>query len=242
MTHQFNLLPAPYVERMAERRLARVAGAALLLLVAVLAMMSMAQTRQLGQAGRVRTTEQARNAELLAQLKTLAPVRQLTVEIGGRERVLSVAMGTQVSWAETLASLSTTFPADTALTSFNAESTLLAFGAVPPVKPGDGHRVIGSTSLKGYSVESFTPGVERLLGLLDAVTGLTQPRLQVGAVELIGELPVTTFDGTTFVDGTALTGRYADGLPPEKDVALPRMGAGGPASAAPSADRPLVST
>ena len=239
MTHQFNLLPAPYVEKMAERRLARVAGAALLLLVGALAMLSMAQTRQLSQAERVRTEEQARNTELLARLKTLAPVRQLTVEIGGRERVLSVAMGTQVSWAATLSSLSTTFPADTALTSFNAESTLLAFGAVPPVEPGDGHRVIGSTSLTGYSVESFTPGVERLLQLLDAVSGLTQPRLQIGAVELMGELPVTTFDGTTFIDGSAVTGRFADGLPPEKDVALPRIGAG-PAAAAPAATRPLA--
>jgi len=241
VTHQFNLLPAPYVEKMAERHLARVAGAALLLVVAALAMMSMAQTRQLGQAERVRTKEQTRNTELLAQLKRLAPVRQLTVEIGGRERVLSAAMETQVSWAATLSSLSTTFPADTALTSFNAESTLLAFGAVPPVKPGDGQRVVGSTSLKGYSVESFTPGVERLLQLLDGVTGLTQPRLQVGAVELMDQLPVTVFDGTTFIDGSALTGRFADGLPPEKDVALPRLGAGGPAAAAPAANRPQAS-
>ncbi len=234
MTRRFNLLPARYVERMAERRSAGVVAAALLVLVAVLAVASLAQSHQLAQAEKRRDVERVRNGELQARRRELTPFRQLADGIVGRERLLAGAMATQVSWAAMLTSLSNTFPAGASLTSLTAESTLPPFGAVPPVTPGTEGRVIGSTTLKGYSVESFTPGLERMLQLLDAVAGLSQPRLQVGAVEKIGERPVTDFEGTTFVDGTALTGRYADGLPPESDVEVPRLGGGGSAPEVPS--------
>lgn len=234
MTKQFNLLPARYVERMAERRSAGVVGAALLALVAVLMVASVAQSRQMAQAERERTVEQARNAELQARRSALAPFRELSNGIVGRELLLGAAMETQVSWAAVLTSLSETFPAEASLTSLTAESALPAFGVIPPVQPADQSRVIGSTTFAGYSVEEFTPGVERVLDLLELVTGLSQPLLQEGVDEEIGERPVTNFQGTTFVDGTALSGRYAQGLPPEDDVELPRAGGGASAPAAPS--------
>ena len=240
MTERFNLLPARYVERMAERRSAGVVAAALVGLIAVLGVVSVAQGHRLGAAQAERSVEQARTVDLQAQRKALAPYRQLADGIVGRERLLAAAMGTQVSWAATLDSLASAFPAGAALTSLTAESTLLAFGAVtpPPAPSVDLDRVIGSTDLKGYSVESFTPGVERMLQLLDAVTGLSEPRLQLGADELIGERPVTTFEGSTFIDQTALTGRYAEGLPPESDVEVPVLGAGAPTTPRTAAPAP----
>jgi Tfp pilus assembly protein PilN len=235
VTAKINLLPPRYVERMAERRLARIAAIALVVLVVLLGLASLVQSRRLDQAERTRQVERARNDELVARRRALAPYRQLADGILGRERLLAGAMETQVSWAGVLTSLSQTFPAGASLTSLVAESTLPAFGAVPPVKGATEARVIGSTTLHGYSVERFTPGVERMLQLLDGVVGLSQPRLQIGTVQDLAGRSVTTFEGETFLDGAALTSRYANGLPPENDVELPRLGGAAPAASSPSA-------
>lgn len=236
MTGGVNLLPVRYVERIAERRRAAVTGAALLVLVAVLGLAAVAQGGQLRQAEKKRDVEQKRTADLQARRAELASFRPLADGIVGRERLLAAAMSTEVSWAAMLTSLSATFPADASLTSLNAESKLPGFGA-KVVEPGDQASMIGTTALKGYSVEEFTPGVRETLQLLDTVTGLAEPRLQEGAVAEIGGRPVTTFEGSTFLDGAALTGRYRDGLPAEDDVDVPVIGGGGgaPPAAAPAA-------
>lgn len=233
MTQRFNLLPVEYVERIAERRRALLTTGALLALVAVLAVATLVQSGELAQAKKSREVEQARNSELQARRRQLQPFRELADGIIGRERLLAAGMQTHVSWATVLASLSQAFPSDASLTSFTAKSTLPAFGAVEPVSLGHQGSVAGTTTVTGYSVARFTPGVERMLHLLDSVTGLAEPRLQVGTAEKIGALPVTTFEGSTFVDGEALTGRYAQGLPPEDDVELP-MTARPAASSVPS--------
>ena len=49
---------------------------------------------------------------------------------------------------------------------------------------------------------------------------------------------MTTFEGSTFIDQTALTGRYAEGLPPESDVEVPVLGAGAPTTPTPAAPAP----
>jgi Tfp pilus assembly protein PilN len=227
VTPGVNLLPARYAERLAERRWAVLTGAALLVLVAVLGLVALAQSRELGRAHDERDAEQAESARLQVQRRQLAPFRELADAIVARERLLAAALETQVSWAALLSNLARTLPSDASLTSLNAESTLPPFGAAPAAEPGRDRSIIGSTALKGYSVQEFTPGVERTLQLLATVEGLAEPRLQVGTADKIGESPVTTFEGTTFIDGAALTGRYAEGLPPEHDVDVPAMGGAG---------------
>ena len=238
MTAGVNLLPARHVERIVERRWAGLAGAALVVLLSILALVALGQSGKLGRAEKKRDEEQVKTAALQARRAQLRPFRQLADGIVGRERLLAAALGTEVSWAAVLSSLSLTFPPDASLTSLTGESTLPAFGAVPPSGPGRDTSVIGSTTLKGYSVKEFTPGLERTLQLLDTVAGLSEPRLAVGTAEEIGERPVTTFEGTTFIDATALTGRYAGGLPPQDDVDVPLISASAPAAAAPPGPGP----
>lgn len=233
MTQRFNLLPVQYVERIAERRLVIWTVGALLALVALLGVAAFTQTRQLDRANRRRDAEQARISELQTRRRQLQPFRQLADGILGRERLLVAGMQSHVSWATVLGSLSRAFPPDASLTSFTAKSSLPAFGAVAPAKPGDQGSVIGTTTMTGYSVRNFTPGVERMLLQLDTVIGFAEPRLQVGTAEKIGALPVTTFEGSSFVDAEVLTGRYAQGLPPEHDIELPMT--------APGAARPVAS-
>lgn len=223
---RFNLLPASYAERVAERRWARLAAGALVMLLGVLVLSGLSQGRALRRAEQKRDVEQARNTALAARGGQLLRFRQLAESVAGRERLLAAAMGTEVSWATLLASLTQGFPADASLTSLSAESKLPAFGTLPPVKAGNERSAIGSAALKGYSVEKFTPGVERLLRMLATVRGLSEPRLRLGTVDEIGNRSVTSFDGNAFVDTRALSGRYAHGLPPEDDIEIPSITGG----------------
>ena len=223
MSHRFNLLPDRYVERVAERRRAGFTAGALLALLALLGVAYVSQGRALADATADRDSEQTQTLTLQARQARLLPYRRLAVGISQREQVLTAAMSTQVSWSELCGSLSVAFPPDSSLTSMTLESTLSPFGGAPGT-PRDHDLVVGHATLQGYSVASFTPGVDRMLQLLATVTGLTRPRLQESAVSEIDQRRVTTFDGTGFVDGAVLTGRYTDGLPPEYDVHLPMLG------------------
>ena len=235
---RFSLLPPRYAERVAERRWARLVAAAMVALLGLLVLTALHQGRVLRQTEKKRDAEQARKTALATRAGKLLQFRQLADAVSGRERLLAAAMGTEVSWATVLTSLAQDFPADSSLTSITAESKLPAFGTLPAVKAGNEKSVVGSAALKGYSIEKFTPGVERLLQMLASVRGLSEPRLQVGSVTLIGNRPVTSFDGDAFVDARALSGRYAQGLPAEDDIEIPSIGGGSPGTAAPSTTAP----
>ncbi|HYX43998.1 MAG TPA: hypothetical protein VE760_03070 [Acidimicrobiales bacterium] len=231
MTPSVNLLPPRYVERLAERRWAVATGAALFVLVLALAALASGQSRELRRSEDRRDAERAQNTQLERRRAALAPFRQLASDVVGRERLLAAALGTQVSWATLLSDMAQSLPSDASLTSLSAESTLPAFSPVEAADPRRDRSIIGSTTLKGYSTREFNPGVQRTLELLATVRGLSEPRLQAGTVEEIGETPVTTFEGTTFIDGAALTGRYAKGLPAEHHVDVPAIGGPGPGGA-----------
>lgn len=230
---RFSLLPARYAEQVAERRWARLVAAGLVMVLGVLVLTGLSQGRALRQTEKKREVEQARNAALAAKAGKLLRFRQLAEAVAGRERLLAAAMGTEVSWAAVLTSLAQGFPADSSLTSISAESKLPAFGTLPAMKAGNEKSVIGTAALKGYSIEKFTPGVERLLQMLVTVRGLSEPRLQLGTVDEIGNRPVTSFDGNAFLDARALSGRYAEGLPAEDNIEIPSIAGGSPRSAAP---------
>lgn len=231
---RFSLLPPHYAQRVAERRWVRITGAALVALLGILILAGLSQGRRLRQSEQKRDVEQARNTAMVTRGAQLLRFRQLADAVSGRERVLSVAMGTEVSWATVLNSLGRSFPADSSLTSITAESKLPAFGVLPPVKAGNEKAMIGSAALQGYSVETFTPGVQRLLQMLVTVRGLSEPRLQAGTLNEIGARPVTSFEGNAFLDARALSGRYAGGLPPEDNIEIPSVGGAAAAGAVPA--------
>jgi hypothetical protein len=228
VTAPVNLLPARYAERIGERRWAGAVAAGLLVLLVLLGLVGMAQSGRVGRAEAVRETEQARTRELTARRGELVPFRQLAEGIVTRERLLAEAMQTQVSWAGVLARLSAVFPPDATLTSFTAESSLPAFSDGVPPEPGNEASIIGTVTFNGYAIfsvastEDFAPGVSTTLQVLRTVTGLSEPQLILGARGDIGEVPVTTFEGAALVNGAALTGRYAGGLPAGERVEVPR--------------------
>jgi len=233
-TERFSLLPTHYAERVAERRWVRISAASLVVLLGLLVVAGLGQSHRLRQTEDKRDAEQVRNALLVARGGQLLRFRQLADAVVGREKLLSAAMGTEVSWAGLLTSLATTFPADSSLISITAESKLPAFGTLPSMKAGNEKAMVGSAALSGYSVETFIPGVQRLLQMLATVEGLSEPRLQSGTLDEIGTRSVTTFEGNAFVDARALSGRYAQGLPAEDDIDIPSIGGSGSAAPAPA--------
>lgn len=234
MRSRVNLLPVRYVERAVERRRAGATAAALVALVLALGLVGVWQARQLAAAEQQRDFEQAVTTQLQARRTELAPFRDLAERVRSGQQLVAVAMGTEVSWAGVLASLSRTFPADATLTAFTGESTLPVFGGDLAVAPGDEDAPIGSVTFNGYSVEGFAPGIAEVLRRLTDVAGLSDPRLATGARGEIGDAPITTFDGTVLLGGGAMTGRYVDGLPPGDHVDVPALGGDG-APAAPDA-------
>ncbi len=232
MTASFNLLPARYAERMVERRWTGMVAGGLLVLLLLLGLMALGQSRRLGRAESERHTERLRTQELTARRTELLPFRQLAEGIVQREGVLAASMQNQISWAGVLTRLSAALPPATALTSFSAESTVLGSSGGPARAPADDTSLIGTVTFDGYSVEAFDPGVAGILQSLDTVTGLSEPQLATADRGEVGDAPVTNFDGAALVNGAALSGRYAEGLPPGERVDVPRAA---PAAAAGSA-------
>lgn len=238
-TERFSLLPAQYAQRVAERRWVRITCAALVVVLGLLVLAGLGQGRRLHHAEETRDAEQARNTALVARGAQLVRFRQLADAVAGRERLLTAAMGTEVSWATLLTGLGTSFPAGSSLTSVSVESKLSPFGTLQAAKAVNEKTMVGTAALSGYSVETFAPGVQGVLQTLVTVKGLSEPRLQSGTRSEIGTRPVTTFEGSAFIDARALSGRYAQGLPAENDIIIPTLTGGGPASV-PSSDPPAA--
>lgn len=226
MRSRVNLLPRHYIERAVERRRAWATAAAMVALLLVLGLVGVVQARQLTAAEEQRDFEQAQTAQLQARRLALAPFRDLAEEVRRGQQLVMATMDTEVSWAGVLASLSDTFPGDATLTAFIAESTLPVFGDLA-VQPGDEGAPIGTVAFNGYTVEGFAPGIADVLRRLGDVSGLSEPRLATGARGEIDGTPTTTFDGAVLLDGGALTGRYAEGLPPGEHVDVPTFGGAG---------------
>src|SRR5207249_1066107 len=77
VTPQLNLLPASYVERIADRRRAATTAVALVVVLVLLALAGFGQSGHLRDATHERDVEQARITSLRAQRVRLAPYRKL---------------------------------------------------------------------------------------------------------------------------------------------------------------------
>lgn len=221
MNPQVNLLPVRYLERIRERRQLNVAGVVLGIVVVLLAVAALGQSMRLREAGEERDAEQATVAELEARRSQLEPFRDLALRVDDREQALADAMASELSFGGVLADLSTSVPDGTSLTSLSLTSDLAADPEEAITVIGDADAAVGSGSLSGYSVDGFDPGVADSLDDLETTVGLVDLRLPQGLADEIGATPVTMFEATARVNGSAMTGRYLEGLPSEERPELP---------------------
>jgi hypothetical protein len=218
ITARVNLLPPEIGRRSQQRRLLAVTAGALAVYVALLGLLYTAKLGRVEAARQERDTAQAEVTRLQGEVLALAEFRDLALRLEERERVLTAAMGAEVSVARILNDLSLAFPGTASMRSLNlalaSTSTPAADGAAPAPSPSDS-RTVGSLTFEGYSVERYAPGVESLLLNVEQVSSFQSPYVAAAQEEQIGSTEVTGFSGTVDIDEDAYTRRYAAGLPEE---------------------------
>lgn len=210
-----NLLPREFEERGRERRRAVLSYGALLLVLAGLGFLWFLKQGSVETARIARDEAQAEVARLQAEVAELRQFQELATQLQNGEQVLTFAMAGEVSFARLLNDLALAFPATASLTSLSATleaPDTAATGEDAGIDPGPS---IGTLSFTGYSIERYAPGVETVIIDFSRIRDLLNAFLETAAAAEIGDVGVTNFTGTANVAETALTGRYAEGLPPE---------------------------
>lgn len=209
-----NLLPRQVSAQRAERRVVRATGAAMVVFVGSLGGLYTTKLTAISDAEAQRDTVQAEVTALETEVADLEPFRLLADELESRNDLLAAAMGDEVSHARVLNDLSLTIPATSSLRSLQISTTdpalVAAEGTAQGVEPP-----VASVTYQGYSTERFAPGVEAVLVDFGTIRSFVDTFVESAAVEEIGSTEVTAFTGTVDLDATALTHRYADGLPEE---------------------------
>jgi hypothetical protein len=208
-----DLLPREEGRQRRLRRQAVLAALALVVLWVALVAASLAQQAVLDDRIAARDAVAQREAQLAAQVASLAVFQQMADDVAAGNRVLAFAMQDEVSWAQLLVDLSRSVPETASFT--QVSGTLGLDGApldgtlVQPIDPD----AVGRFAVSGYSREVFTPGLEDLLRRFGAIEGFVEQYLAAAQLESIGDVPVTRFSASVELDASARTGRYVDGLP-----------------------------
>ena len=214
MSARVNLLPREIAERARTRRTASWTILAVGLFAVALFGVYLLKVGQVNDAEDERDAAQATVTQLEAEKATLQEFADLDAEVTERNTLLAAAMATEISWARALNDLALTFPASSSLTGLTAGMEGAA-AADSAAEPDANPRSIASMTFKGYSVERFAPGVERVLLKFSDVGMFFNSYLETAAVEERGNTRVTAFDGSLVLTEDARTGRYVNGLPPE---------------------------
>lgn len=206
MSVRVNLLPGEVAERnrAARQRAGLAAGAVALL--GLLGLLYLVQLNRVGDAQDQLALEQARVAELQAEVADLQEFQDLQARREAMNTLLSTAFAGEVSTAGLLQDLAAVFPADSELDSLGitlAETT-------PEL--GATRLAIGRLTGAGATLFGHAPGLERLLLELGKVAGFANVYFSNSVVDETG---VSTFSFDLDLGDEALTRRYADGLPEE---------------------------
>jgi Tfp pilus assembly protein PilN len=203
-----NLLPESTRQR--ERLVRQRAG----LLVAGLALLAALGGVFWWQSGRIddaRTelsAQQARLADLQAEVDALQQFAQLEQRLADSETMITSALGDEVSLAGVLSDLAVVMPSDAQLDQLTitmSPSTLSTSSEGPSV---------GSFTAVGKSLRNHAPGVERLLLELDKIVAFHDLFVSSSRLE-DPEEPFATFTVESQLGPEAETGRYDRGVPEE---------------------------
>lgn len=215
MSVRVNLLPREYEERARGRRMVALVLLGVLVWIGLLAFVQLAKFEAVDEARRERDDAAAEVAMLQSELAQLDAFADIAARVDATNALLIAAMGGEVSWARILNDVALTFPATSSLRSLTGQLTTAAAPTAPTDVFEPGADDIGFAEFEGYSIERFAPGVESVLLRFGDVRAFYQTFLQEAAEEDIEEVEVTSFLGQVRLDSSALTNRYAEGLPQE---------------------------
>lgn len=222
-TAQVNLLPPELGAEDLARRIRLAAGAAVLGWVVVLGGV---HTVTLAAVAETRDARDAQQTEVTARQATVAellPFGQLLTRRDEGNTLLTAAMDREVAVAQLLDEIARAFPTAASMRSITLDvSTSPAIAGVVPVAtdpagapdPAADSGPIGGLTFEGYTIEGYAPGVQSVLEAFSQGNRLVDGYAVSAQEEDLEGVLVTGFSGRADVTKDALTGRYANGLPP----------------------------
>jgi Tfp pilus assembly protein PilN len=194
-----NLLPPEIYERQRiRRRTGAVVAVGLLVLLAIGAFYFL-QVVRLNEVQDDVAAQEARNAELQAQINDLQDIAALETEIATTRTLLNDLLADRVLWSGILRDVSLVIPGEVWLNSLTGSTGTPAAGSTEtttttPVTTGAG--LVGQISFTGFAFEH--PDVALWLSRLEDVRGFVNPWLSSSAKSVIGTSEVVQF--TSSVD------------------------------------------
>jgi Tfp pilus assembly protein PilN len=200
---QVNLLPPELLERQARKqrtRLVVLAGCAVLGLIAVFYVF---QIFRLSSANSELEAQQARNAQLTAQIASLQQYAALQQELKDKQAVLDGILANQFLWSSALNDVSRVIPDDAALDSFDGQITAVTgtpAGSTTTTVTGTNPNVVGQITFSGTALDIRT--IATWLNQLESVKGWIQPQVS-SITQTSGN--IYSFDTTVQITKEALS-------------------------------------
>jgi Tfp pilus assembly protein PilN len=200
---QVNLLPPELLGRQARKqrtRLVVLAGCAVLGLIAVFYVF---QIFRLSSANSELEAQQARNAQLTAQIASLQQYAALQQELKDKQAVLDGILANQFLWSSALNDVSRVIPDDAALDSFDGQITAVTgtpAGSTTTTVTGTNPNVVGQITFSGTALDIRT--IATWLNQLESVKGWIQPQVS-SITQNSGE--IYSFDTTVQITKEALS-------------------------------------
>lgn len=200
---QVNLLPPELLERAARKqrtRLVILAGCAVLGLIALFYVF---QIFRLSSANSDLEAQQARNAQLSAQIASLSQYADLQKELKDKQGVLDGILANQFLWSSALNDVSRVIPDDAALDSFDGQITAVTgtpAGSTTTTVTGTNPNVVGQITFSGTALDIRT--IATWLNQLESVKGWIQPQVS-SITQNSGD--IYSFDTTVQITKEALS-------------------------------------
>lgn len=207
MSATVDLLPPEIGEARTQRRVLQALAGAFVVLLLALAVVQVVQLRRVDAAVAVQEAEEARLAQLRAEVAGLSEFGLVAAELETAELQLVAALASEVGMAAILQDLAAVMPSDANVDgvtlTVDPDGAEAGSGALP--------QTVATLQLSGETRRGVAPGVERLLVSLDKVAAFQGAEL--GSTTM--DEAYARFEVGLDVDTNGLTGRYLDGIPEE---------------------------
>jgi Tfp pilus assembly protein PilN len=209
---QVNLLPPELLERQARKRRTRLVVLAGCAVLGVIALFYVLQIFRLSSANSDLEAQQARNAQLSAQIASLSQYADLQQELKEKQGVLDGILANQYLWSTALNDVSRIIPDDAALSAFDGQITLITgtpAGGTTTTVTGTNPDVVGQITFSGTALDIRT--IATWLNQLESVKGWIQAQVS-SIAQQSGD--VYTFDTTIQITKDALAPPKSTGATP----------------------------
>ncbi|HEX2032043.1 MAG TPA: PilN domain-containing protein [Actinomycetota bacterium] len=202
---RINLLPPEYLERQrARRRTIAVVAVGLIVLLA-LGAFYLLQAMRLAELEEDIAAQEARNAQLSAQIAELQNVAQLQLEVEAARNLLASLLADRVRWSSILRDISLVIPGEAWLTGLSGTvdpDVGVAVAGDPATAAGG---LIGQITFNGFAFEHRD--VALWLSRLEDVRGFVNPWLSSSQKSTIAETEVVQFTNSVDLSERALATR-----------------------------------